>query len=103
MKGKYNSDNVEANILKGAIIAGIIALVVCSVPCILCVIYYRKRAMTNEIDLMVDRDLDGAIWKDFHTVGGKKKKKAAAKKREGDQNNRSNNFEQPHIIDSSQK
>lgn len=40
--------------MKGALIAGVVAVVVCSIPCVILVVYYRQKRMTSEVDKVGD-------------------------------------------------
>lgn len=56
-KGRQKGSN-ELDVLKGASISIVVALVVCSAPCICAVIYFRKRRLSSEVELFDLADLD---------------------------------------------
>ena len=57
------------SILKGALFAGAIAIVVCSLPCVIIVVYYRKKRMSLEVDAVGVKGENGSeMWQDFDNV-----------------------------------
>lgn len=57
------------SILKGALFAGAIAIVVCSLPCVVLVVFYRKKRMSLEVDTVGFKgELGAEMWQDFDNI-----------------------------------
>lgn len=69
-KRSSGGDTLEVSILKGALIAGLIAMFVIAIPCIIIYLFQRQKRMASEVKLVGTRDgqIDKVIWNDKNGI-----------------------------------